>query len=211
MLFSVYLALTLYSFLISTVLRRFHPSLRVKISQLHLSLIGWICYSSQIAQAVIGCPAAVVTRPKGFFTGGFFLSPTHVEVAANGTWRTEQSRGQSITASLQASSLSLFFFPRHYWGNYPAYECNHVSLRTWAVEEQPKRGEEWSGKHLVEILSDNSICSAPRSLPGNVGARAWAEVYCCCAEPEDRSAAVVYRLFEQDLLSGTVEDLPVLS
>ena len=71
--------------------------------------------------APIGCGGAVVTRLKGVFTGGFFLSATHVERAGPERDRERerernQTGGRSIIASLpslvisSAPSPSFIFF-----------------------------------------------------------------------------------------------------
>lgn len=88
------------------------PSLSLSLSlsacpsQSHLSPIGRICYSSRMKRAPIGCGGAFVTRLKGVFTGGFFLSATHVEQAANGTRRADRR-----TASYSLSTSFVISFP----------------------------------------------------------------------------------------------------
>lgn len=89
-------------------------------TQSHLSLIGWICCFSQMNRAPIGCVCTFVTRLKGDFTGGFFLSATHVDQAANGTCTADQRTvNYSLSTSLGVSSPSLL--PKtnfSAWGNY---------------------------------------------------------------------------------------------
>lgn len=61
---------------------------------------------------------------RGFFTGGFFLSATHVEQAANGTQRPEQRTvNYSFSACLRVSVFPPSLFSTHFSSSVDTTAC----------------------------------------------------------------------------------------
>lgn len=131
----------------------------IPASQYRLSLIGWDCFPPEWTAIWLAEASLSSNIQGGFLLEVSSLSATHVEQAANRERRPEQTRvGRARTASFHLHLLHLF------WGSLAA--CGELALRL-AVDSfgfDAQRKTRWSGKHPVEILSENSICRLSLSL-----------------------------------------------